>query len=403
MMDIAETAGPKTKNKIPLVTIFLSYLELGLTAFGFTILQKLKSLVQKNAWLTEEEMNEGLALVQLYPGPMMVDFTAYVGYRLRGVWGALLATTGFILPSFVLMMILSAAYFAAGSLPWVHTLFLGLEALVVGVLINIVFDFGERAIKGPIQAVIALAAFTAMLYKVNAVWIILVTLAVGAFFLKPQDGVGGIQSVKPPLSTRIWLPIIVVVISVVGVAIFAWGLHSEVGQMGLSFFKIGSIAFGNGTTILPLIQADVVDANHWMNMNQFADGIALGQITPGPFLITAAFIGYKMGGIGPALLATFAIFSPSFAMTVIFTELFSRLGDLKVVRGALSGILASFVGLMIVVVLQLSQVGITGSTSLVLAGGAFIAARYVKLDIGFIFIGGLALWMSLNGLGIGIG
>jgi chromate transporter len=398
---MAETTGPNPKNKIPLVTIFLSYLELGLTAFGFTILQKLKSLVQKNAWLTEEEMNEGLALVQLYPGPMMVDFTAYVGYRLRGVRGALLATLGFILPSFILMMILSAAYFVAGSLPWVHTLFLGLEALVVGVLVNVVFDFGERAIKGPIQAVIALAAFTALLYKVNAVWIILATLALGAFFLKPKGSVQGNHPANTPLSMRIWLPIIVVVISVVGVAIFAWGLHSEVGRMGLSFFKIGSIAFGNGTTILPLIQADVVDTNHWLNMNQFADGIALGQITPGPFLITAAFIGYKMGGIGAALLATFAIFSPSFAMTLIFTEVFSRLGNLKVVRGALSGILASFVGLMIVVVLQLSQVGITGSTSLVLAGGAFIGARYLRLDIGIIFIGGLALWMGLHTFGIG--
>jgi chromate transporter len=192
-----------------------------------------------------------------------------------------------------------------------------------------------------------------------------------------------------------------VIVSVVSVALFAWGLHSEVGKMGLSFFKIGSIAFGNGTTILPLIQADVVETYHWLNMSQFADGIALGQVTPGPFLITAAFIGYKMGGIGAALLATFAIFAPSFAMTLIFTELFSRLSNLKIVRGALSGVLASFVGLMIVVVLQLGQVGITGSVSLALAGGAFITARYLKVDIGFIFVGGLALWMGLHALGIG--
>jgi chromate transporter len=400
-MEITETPGLDAKQKISFVTIFLSYFELGLTAFGFTILQKLKGLVKKNSWLTEEEMNEGLALVQLYPGPIMVDFTAYVGYRLRGVRGALLATLGFILPSFVLMMVLSAAYFAAGSLPWVPTLFLGLEALVVGILVNVVFDFGERAIKGPVEAVIALAAFTAMLYKLNAVWIILSTLVLGAIFLKPKGSVKGKQPVNRPMTVQIWLPIIIVVLCVIAVVVYAWGLHSEIGQMGLSFFKIGSIAFGNGTTILPLIQADVVDANHWLNMNQFADGIALGQITPGPFLITAAFIGYKMGGIGAALLATFAIFAPSFAMTLIFTEVFSRLSNLKVVRGALSGILASFVGLMVVVVLQLSQVGITGSASLVLAGGAFIAARYLKLDVGFIFIGGIALWMGLHAFGIG--
>jgi chromate transporter len=285
-------------------------------------------------------------------------------------------------------------------LPWIHTIFIGLEALVVGILINVVFDFGERAIKGIGEAVIALLAFIAMLYEVNAVYIILSTLVIGAIFFKPKDSDLGKHLLHTPMSFRIWVPIILVVISVIAIVVFAWSLHSDVGNMVLSFFKIGSIAFGNGTTILPLIQAEVVNTNHWLDMNQFADGIALGQITPGPFLITSAFIGYKMGGIGAALLATFAIFSPSFAMTLVFTELFSRLSNLKVVRGALRGILASFVGLMIVVVMQLSKVGITGSSSLVLAGGAFVASRYSKVDIGFIFLGGLALWMGLNAFGL---
>ena len=106
-----------------------------------------------------------------------------------------------------------------------------------------------------------------------------------------------------------------------------------------------------------------------------------------------------MGGIGAALLATFAIFSPSFVMTLIFTEIFSRLQNLSVVRGALAGVLASFVGLLASVVLQLGQVGITGPASLVLAGGAFVAVRYFKLDILWVFLGGVALWGGLLALG----
>ncbi len=96
------------RPQISLWTIFSSYFMIGLTAFGMAILQKLKALVMKNRWMSEEEMNEGLAMVQLYPGPLMVDFSAYVGYKLRGVMGAILATIGFILPSFVLMSVLSA-------------------------------------------------------------------------------------------------------------------------------------------------------------------------------------------------------------------------------------------------------------------------------------------------------
>ena len=135
-------------------------------------------------------------------------------------------------------------------------------------------------------------------------------------------------------------------------------------------------------------------------MNQFADGIALGQITPGPFLITATFIGYKMGGLLGAALATFAIFSPSFAMTLVFTEVFAHLRNLRAVRGALAGVLASFVGMLAVAVLQLGSVALTVPTAFALAGAAFIAVRFFKLDILWVFAGGLLLWGSLLALGL---
>jgi chromate transporter len=349
-----------------------------LTAFGFTILQKLKALVLDNRWLSEEELNEGLALVQLYPGPLMVDLTAYVGYKLRGVPGAVLATTGFILPSFVLMLILSWLYFTRGNLPWVPPLFLGLEALVVGLVLNITLDMGGRNVQNRIQAFITLVAFAALLFKVNAILIVLVALALGALLLRPQAQ-GNPSPVSLPHDlrrTRGWFAIAAVTAVVLAGVTFAWLLHSEVGTMGLVFFKIGAVAFGSGTTIIPLIQADVVDTQHWLTLNQFADGIALGQVTPGPFLITAAFVGYKMGGVFGATLATFAMFSPSFVMTLIFTEAFSHVRDLRVIRGALAGVLASFVGLLAVVVLQLGTVALKGPATFALAAGAFVAVRY---------------------------
>jgi chromate transporter len=388
----------QARSGISLWTIFASYFIVGLTAFGMAILQKLKALVMDNHWLSEEEMNEGLAMVQLYPGPLMVDFAAYVGYKLRGVIGAILAATGFILPSFVLMSVLSAFYFAAGNLPWVHPLFLGLEALVVGILLNVALEMGGRNIQNRTQAFIMLLAFAALLFKLNAILIVLVALALGAWLIRPTASAGktagaGKSAPKPaPVSAKRWAGIGLVVATILAVVAFSWSLNSEMGGLALSLFKIGSVAFGNGTAIIPLIQSEAVDTHHWMSLSQFADGIALGQITPGPFLITATFIGYKLAGFWGGLLATFAIFSPSFAMTLGFTEVFARIRNLKAVRGALAGVMASFVGLLAVVLLQLGGVALTGPAAFALAGAAFVAVRWFKIDILWVFLGGLAMW-----------
>lgn len=274
--------------RISLRGIFLAFLGIGLTAYGMAILQKLRVLVIRRGWLTEEKTNEGLAMVQLYPGPIMVDFTAYVGYRLRGVPGALLATLGFVLPAFVLVLLLSAAYFAGGDLPWVHQLFLGLEALLIGVIADITLKLGQQALKGPVEVLIALAAFVALLVGVNAILVPLVALILGAFAIVPAQG---------------------------------------------------------------------------------------------------------------AALATFAIFAPSIAMTLLFTELFDRIRHLQRVRGALAGVLAAFVGLLAATLVQLGGAVLDGPLMLTFAAAAFVATRWFKLDMIWVLGAGLALWTLLLATG----
>ncbi len=394
-MEHTNHSGIIERPQVSLSKIFVGYLLVGLTAFSMAILQKLKDLVIKNRWLGEEEMNEGLALVQLYPGPIMVDFTAYVGYKLRGVPGAVFATAGFILPSFFMMLILSVLYFAAANLAWLHLIFTGLEALVIGVILNVTLELGVRTLKGKVEAVIALLAFSALIFRVNAIWVVLASLAIGAALIRSSALGKAIPHSQSSTPMRRWIWISGILIILLAVVVFAWQLKSDTGLLTLALFKIGSVAFGNGTTIIPLIQNDVVTGHHWLSMSQFADGIALGQITPGPFLITATFIGYKMGGLLGAALATFAMFSPSFVMTLVFTEVSVHLRNLKAVRGALAGVLASFVGMLAVVILQLSNATMKTPMSFVFAAAAFIAVRWFKLDIIWIFAGGLILWIGL--------
>jgi chromate transporter len=394
------------RPQIPLWNIFSAYFIIGLTAFGMAIIQKIRTMVIDKHWLSEEEVNEGMGMVQLYPGPLMVDFSAYVGYKLRGVIGAILATTGFILPTFVLMSALSAFYFSAGNLPWVHPLFVGVEALVVGIVLNVTLEMGGRNIQTRTQAVIMLLAFGALLFKVNSILIVLVALGLGAWLIRLAAGAGknaGAGKPAPkayPVSMKRWADIGAVVLVVLAVVAFSWNLRSEIGALALSLFKIGSVAFGNGYTIVSLLQTEAVEAHPWLTMSQFADGLALGQITPGSILIIATFLGYKMAGFWGGLLATFAIFSPSFAMTLIFTEVFTRIRDLKAVRGALAGVMASFVGLLVVVLLQLGGVALTSPAAFALAGAAFVAVRWFKIDILWVFLGGLAAWGGLLALGL---
>lgn len=384
-------------SPVPLRTIFLAFLEIGLTAYGMAILQKLRALVIRRGWLTEEETSEGLAMVQLYPGPIMVDFTAYVGYRLRGVPGALAATLGFVLPAGVLVTALSAAYFAGGELPWVHKLFLGLEALVIGVLANVTLNLGQQAIKGRIELFIALAAFIALLFKVNAVLVSLAALGLGALAISRR----GAASPAPATATsrRRLIAVMTLVMVIVASAIAARLFGTPLGQLVVSLFKIGSVAFGSGMAIIGVMQAEVVQAHGWVSQREFLDGLALGQITPGPVLLTAAFIGYKLGGVLGAALATFAIFAPSIAMTLVFTEVFGRIKHLQRVRGALAGVLAAFVGLLAATLWQLGHVALDSPLLLAFAAAAFVAARGFKLDIGWVLGGGLAVWALLLALG----
>ena len=395
-------AADVERPSVGLWKLFLSYLRVGATAFGFTILAEMRALVKRERWMTESELGEGIALVQLYPGPVMVDLTAYVGYRLRGVAGALASTIGFVLPSFVLMVVLSAIYFALGAVEWVKPLFIGLEALVVGVVLNMVVDFGSQNVRGREEAVIATAAFAALLVRWNAVLIVLAALGAGAMLLRRTEADGSSVGRPSPIATlgrRVpWSELAVALVVAASAGVF-YLIGGPMGALGQAFLKIGAVAFGNGMTIMPLLQAEAVDSHGWLSLRQFADGIALGQVTPGPFLITAAFVGYKVGGIVGAALGTFAIFSPSFAMTLLFAGLFGQIRHHVVVRGAVRGVLASFVGLLAVVALQLGQLALVGPAQTILAAGAFVGARYFRLPLAALFAVGLLAWAGILALG----
>ena len=155
-------------KKPSLFEIALSFFILGLTAYSMAMLEELKQLNNKKKWLSDDEIDKGLAMVQLYPGPIFINLAIFVSYKLKGLMGAVLATFFFVLPSFIIMVGLSFVYFHYGKISYIHPLFNALEAMVIGIIIKVALDFGSKYTKDKISSLIAGISFILMLYKIDA-------------------------------------------------------------------------------------------------------------------------------------------------------------------------------------------------------------------------------------------
>ncbi len=384
-----------------------AFFVIGLTAYSMAILEQLKALIIGRRWLSQKEMDEGLAMVQLYPGPIMFNLATYAAYRIKGFGGAVIATFVFVLPSYLLMVLLSWIYFRYGNVAWVHPLFIALEAMVVGIVVHVAIDFSGRYIQGGKTALLAGIAFVLLLYKINAFWVIVLSVILGvALFWREKisgEAAERIQTAPTPIPGRFWWRMAAIATSglvFAGLLAAGWLWKGESGRLLLSMFKVGAVAFGNGMTIMPLLQQEAVMSHHWLTLKQFADGIAFGQITPGPFLITATFIGYKVSGLAGSLLATVGMFYPSFFYTIVMSEIYAKIKRYAIIRKALKGILAAFTGMLFFVVLSLGKVSLVSPSEYIWATAALIAVRYYKINILWIFLIGIAAKLALFMSGI---
>jgi chromate transporter len=384
-----------------LTSLFLKVLKLGATAYGGpAMISHIKeTAVNKNGWIKEGEFMRGVALCQLIPGATMVQIVTYIGYRVRGIWGALTAAVAFVLPAFIAILILSAIYFEFHTLWFVQALFKGLGAIVVAIILNACITFGRSILKDWKVILIALLSFLAFFFQLNLV-LIFVLAAIAGLLLRPKippmkagpSGEAPLDMAKDKEYLVIGL-LAAFICVLFGVSYF---LDPRITALSLGLSKIGALAFGGGFTAIPLIQYEMVDRLHWLNTKEFLDGIALGQVTPGPILITATFVGYKVANLLGAFMATVGVFFPSFFILVLLIPYNDRLRGVEKVRMMEQGVLGSFIGMLALVLFNFGRTSLVDIPRILMAAAAFFAI-YKKISLPYILLSGGLLSILIYG------
>jgi len=347
--------------------------------------------VKRKKWLDQETFKRGVALCQIIPGATAMQTAAYVGLQARGVPGALCTFIGFGLPAFVLMVILSYFYVAVGNVQWVRALFNGLQLLVVALVANATYTFGEDIVRDYTYALIA--GISALLFwvGVSPFYVIMGAALVGLLLWKREkyDDLKNDRHLVIPSAHFVALIIAVLA----GVACLYF-LRRDLFTLALLMIKIDFFAFGGGFASVPLMLQEIVNVRGWMNSKVFMDGIALGQITPGPIVITSTFVGYLLYRLPGAIVATVAIFTPSFLLVVITAGFFDRLNRSAYFRKAVKGIFASFVGLLLYVTVKFAF-AVPWDVARILIVCAALIALLRKIDVLYLVFGAAFLGVVL--------
>jgi chromate transporter len=388
----------------PVSLLFTRVFKLGATAYGGPAMigQIKETAVNRYGWVKEGEFMRGVALCQLIPGATMVQIVTYIGYRVRGIWGALTAAVAFILPAFIALLALSAIYFRFHSLWFIQALFKGLGAIVVAIILNACITFGRSVLKDWKVVLIAVLSFFAFFFQWNFVLIFVLAAVVG-FVLRPKitptkAGASGGATGGSPLQVKKneYLVLTVLAVLICLALALSYFVDPKITSLSLNLSKIGALAFGGGFPAIPLIQYEMVDRSQWLTTKEFLDGIALGQVTPGPILITATFIGYKVSNVIGATMATLGIFFPSFFILVLLIPYHDRLRGVEKVRMMEQGVLGSFIGMLALVLYNFGRASLVDIPRILMATAAFFAI-YKKVSLSYILLAGGVLSILIYG------
>jgi chromate transporter len=378
-----------------------TFLKVGALNYGGASVGIMQTEVQeRRAWVSQGQFLEGLALVNTLPGPSGIQIGIFLGYSRAGWWGGVLAGLGFILPGFCMLLALTLLYHHFGALPRIRHAFYGLNPVVVGIFATSVYRLGRVAVRNGTHILLMVASALAIgLTPLGIVPTLLLAGAAGVILYgaRPWGFAAALVILMlygaAQLGSAWWT-----IPAVIGTGIGHLGTarSPSLWEMGLFFLKVGAFTFGGGLTILAFIQEQVVNHLHWLTPQQFLDGLALGQLTPGPTLILAAFVGYTVGAFWGAATAVAAVYLPSFLLMLALLPMVERIKRLAWMQAALQGISPAVIGMTAVAVLRMLPAAIPDLLAGGMAVGTVVALGLWRLSPLSLITGGAAIGFVLR-------
>jgi chromate transporter len=346
------------------------FLKLGAISYGGPAMMGIMQaeIERKRQWISRERFVEGLALVNLLPGPLAAQLSIVLGHARAGWLGGVLGGLAFIVPGFVIMLALTVAYSRYGALPALRGVFYGLSPVVVGIFALAIYRLARTAIKDARQIGIALAsALVVGLTPFGLVPTMLVAAGVGvALYASRGWGLAAAVLAVGVFGARVFVDAGPGLSGLVRLTDGGGGTPPELWRLALFFLGVGAFTYGGGLAILAFLQEHVVMQLHWLSATEFLDGLALGQLTPGPIITLAAFVGYRAAGAWGAVVSAAAIFLPSFVMVLAVLPFIERLRRVGWIAAALRGIAPAVIGMTAVALLQMAPHAATDAVTVAL-------------------------------------
>jgi chromate transporter len=348
-------------------------------------------LVARDKVIDDNEIAEAISLASMLPGPVAVNVVAYTGFYLAGVTGALISIAAVLIPSFVLILILSILYLTYAETFNFESVLLGVFPVVAAIILATAIGMGKRACRNAIQYAIAVVCF-ATLFFVKGYWIIVVLLVsaglIGVLALREEE-IKRLPARHSWRSVLISLGIYIVTIA----SVIALTYQTPVGKLIAEFSQVSLTLFGGGYVMVPILKTRLIDQLGWFTQQEFIYGISIGQVTPGPILTSAGFFGYKIAGFIGALAATLAVYLPSSMLMIICSSIVSPLKGHRNFQAALAGLKPAIVGIIFysgVSILITREAGANWIVTILIAITAFLLTyRYNVIAAALIGAGGL--------------
>ena len=375
-----------------LLDMALLFLRLGTTAFGGPaahVALMEDEVVRRRRWLSREQFLDYVGATNLIPGPNSTELAIHIGLARHGWPGLFVSGVCFILPSALIVGMIAWAYVRYGALPQVAGILAGIAPVVIAIVVSALWQLGRTAVKSSYLAMLGLAALLALLSGVHEMVVLLAAglasgVAVGAVTWRGRFA-ALLSLVCGWTSWRVGVLAATIAGAAGPTAAFTlWSLF-------LVFARIGALLFGSGYVLVAFLRADVVERLGWLTERQLLDAVAVGQVTPGPLFTTATFVGYLVGGVTGAAVATVGIFLPAFVFVALSGRLVPRLRRSRVAGAVLDGVNVASLAMMAAVTWQLGSVTLRAPVPLALAGlSALLLTRY-SVNPAWLVAGGATL------------